>query len=101
MSKKRKVRKSKEIKFKVALEAIKGSKTVSQIAKEYDVHPEQITQWKSELLDNGSTLFNSKIEKKSSVDQKEVDSLYKTIGQQTTELNFLKKNLGMSTDWKD
>ena len=83
MSKKRKVRKSKEIKFKVALEAIKGSKTVSQIAKEYDVHPEQITQWKSELLDNGSTLFNSKIEKKSSVDQKEVDSLYKTIGQQT------------------
>ena len=101
MSKKRKVRKSKEIKFKVALEAIKGSKTVPQIAKEYNVHPEQITQWKSELLDNGSNLFNSKSEKNSSVDQKEVDSLYKTIGQQTTELNFLKKNLGMSTDWKD
>ena len=78
-----------------------AAQAIAEIAKEYNVHPEQITQWKSELLDNGSNLFNSKSEKNSSVDQKEVDSLYKTIGQQTTELNFLKKNLGMSTDWKD
>ncbi len=101
MSKKRKTRKSKELKFKISLEAIKGSKTLSQIGKEYDVHPDQITQWKNELIENGANLFNSNSSKSTANESKEIASLYKTIGKQTIEIDFLKKNLGMSVDWKE
>lgn len=101
MSKKRKTRKSKELKFKIALEAIKGSKTLSQIGKEYDVHPDQITQWKNDLIENGADLFDSNPTKSPDSESKEIESLYKTIGKQTIEIDFLKKNLGMSPDWKE
>ena len=42
---------TKEFKFKVAIEAIKGQKQIAEIAEEYKVHPNQITQWKKELRD--------------------------------------------------
>ena len=44
-------------KAKVALEAIKGNKTVNEIAQEYGVHPTQVGQWKKELLENAGSLF--------------------------------------------
>jgi transposase-like protein len=53
MTKKRQ-RRSADFKFRLALEATKEQKTLSQLASEYEVHPTQITQWKKQLLDGGS-----------------------------------------------
>ena len=47
-------------KAKVALEAIKGAKTINEIAQEFGVHPTQVSQWKKELLDNAGSLFEGK-----------------------------------------
>ena len=53
----KRVRRSKELKFKVALEAIRGEKQLAQIAEEYHVHPQQVTQWKKELMEKGPELL--------------------------------------------
>jgi len=47
-------------KARVALEAIKGEKTISEIAGQYEVHPNQIVKWKKQLLENVSSLFSKK-----------------------------------------
>lgn len=47
--KEKRMYRTKEMKFKIALEAIKGQKQVSEIAEEYQVHPNQVTQWKGEV----------------------------------------------------
>lgn len=93
MSKKR-MKRSKELKFKVALEAIKGDKQLSQIAAEYNVHPNQIVQWKKQLLEKGASVFDSKENNQSSAD-KEKEQLFKTVGKQQIMIEFLKKNLGI------
>ena len=93
MSKKR-MKRSKELKFKVALEAIKGDKQLSQIAAEYNVHPNQIVQWKKQLLEKGASVFDSKENNQSSAD-KENEQLFKTVGKQQIMIEFLKKNLGI------
>ena len=54
---KQRQRRSAQFKFQVALEALKEQKTLSQLAGEYGVHPTQITQWKKQLLDGGTSLF--------------------------------------------
>ena len=79
------------LKSKVAIEAIKGLKSISELASEYDVHPQMITTWKKELLENASKLFTkgSKLKKKPA--HKEEESLYKKIGQLQMEVDFLKK----------
>jgi transposase-like protein len=48
-----------QFKLRVALEAAKGLKTLSQIASEYKVHPNQVSSWKKQLLEGGSSLFSS------------------------------------------
>jgi len=48
-------------KAKVALEAVKGTKTVNEIAQEYGVHPTQVAQWKKELLTNAGSLFEGSV----------------------------------------
>ncbi len=93
MSKKR-MKRSKELKFKVALEAIKGDKQLSQIAAEYNVHPNQIVQWKKQLLEKGASVFDSKENNQSSAD-KEKEQLFKTVGKQQIMIEFLKKKLGI------
>lgn len=47
-------------KLKVALEAVKGTKTINEIAQEHGVHPNQVSQWKKELLENAGGLFECK-----------------------------------------
>jgi len=86
--------KSKDASFKarVALEAIRGEKTVAQIASEYDVHPNQIGQWKKKLLENLPSLFSDK-RKTRNKSQEELESeLYRQIGQLKVELEWLKKS---------
>ena len=54
---KQRQRRSALFKFQVALEALKEQKTLGQLASEYQVHPTQITQWKKQVLDGGTSLF--------------------------------------------
>jgi len=78
-------------KAKVALEAIKKEKTVSQLSSEYGVHPNQIQQWKKQMLSELPGIF-SRNGKRSKEDKEALtDELYKQIGQLKVELDWLKK----------
>lgn len=93
--KRKRTRRDKEFKFKVALEAIRGEKQISELASEFGVHPQQITQWKKELLEKGPELFSSKSGNDAKKVQKERDKLYKIIGHQQVRIDWLKKTLGI------
>lgn len=85
-------------KAQVALSAIKGEKTMSQISSDHQVHPTQVGLWKKQALDNFSELFrdNRKKEKQEKLDQQEqLDNLYRVIGQRDIELDWLKKKLSI------
>lgn len=77
----------------VALAAIKGDKTVSQIASAYEVHPTQVQNWKKIVQENLSELFADKRRKEGKPERELIDELYKTIGQRDIELGWLKKKL--------
>jgi len=79
------------LKAKVALEAIKGEKTIAQLASEYGVHPNQIGQWKKRLLEGLPGLFSDKRKKKEKDSEELSDELYRQIGQLKVELDWLKK----------
>lgn len=81
----------------VALEAIKGDKTVSQIASLYEVHPTQVQQWKKILRENVSAVFADKRRKEDAPNELLIDELYKTIGQRDIELGWLKKKLRLES----
>jgi putative transposase len=81
-------------KAKVALAALKGDKTIAELAREYEVHPNQITQWKKQLLDSLPEVF-SRRRKHEQRDQETLTSeLYQQIGQLKVELDWLKKKSG-------
>ena len=84
-------RRSAQFKFEVALEAAKGLETASQIASDREIHPNQISQWKNQLLEEGVSIFRNKTflkEKKQTEREKE---LYEQIGRLKMELEWLKK----------
>lgn len=83
-------------KAKVALEAIKGTQTINEIAQAYGVHPTQVSQWKKELLTNAGSLFEGKRGPKPVNAQSDPDRLYAKIGQLNMELEWLKKKSGIS-----
>ena len=92
MSKKRRNHSS-SFKAKVALATLKGDKTISELAEQFDIHPNQIQQWKRKLLDNADEVFNSNKEK-NSIDKTDVKQLHAKIGQLTMENDFLSHVLG-------
>ena len=79
-------------KAKVAIEAIKGTKTINEIAQEHGVHPNQVSQWKKDLLENAGSLFESKRGLKVVNAQSDPDRLYAKIGQLNMELDWLKSS---------
>ena len=95
MTKKRKHYQA-EFKFQMGLEAAKGLKTINQLASEHDVHPNQISQWKRQLLVEGATLFgNGSVKQQRQAAQVETD-LYEQIGRLKMELEWLKKSARLS-----
>jgi putative transposase len=84
-------RHSAEFKFKVAIEAAKGLQTASQIASERGVHPNQITQWKKQLLEEGSGIFRQKDSLKEKKQAEREKELYEQIGRLKMELEWVKK----------
>jgi transposase-like protein len=92
MPRKKRRRHSPELKAKVALEAIKGLKTASELATEYEVHPVQISQWKRQLLDEVPEIFERGRKKRDAATSaaKEAD-LYEQVGRLKMELEWLKK----------
>ena len=92
MSKSRK-RYSSEFKAKVALEALKGLKTIPELAQAYGVHPTQITQWKQRLREGAAELFGRDRGKAVQAQEAEAAVLYEKIGRQNMELEWLKKKV--------
>ena len=80
----------KELKARVALEAIKGEKTIAQISSEYEIHSNMITKWKKQLKENVSDIFIRKNEQEPDAERK-IDNLYKEIGRMQVENAWLKK----------
>lgn len=81
-------------KTKVVLEALKERETIQQLASKFELHPNQISQWKSEFLSKAEDVFGKNIEEDKTSAEAEKDALYGKIGRLQTEVDFLKKVLG-------
>lgn len=81
-------------KAKVALAAIKGEKTLAELGVQYDVHTNQITQWKSELIMRSTEIFATAAERMKAATVPDIGSLHAKIGQQAMEIDFLAVALG-------
>lgn len=84
-----------EFKAKVVLEALRGERTLNEIAGEYGVHPLQISQWKKVALEGLPTLLSSRRGTQSKEEEALKAALYQQIGQLKVELDWLKKKVGL------
>jgi putative transposase len=84
---------SAEFKAKVALEAIKGQKTLNELAALHAVHPNQITNWKKQVLDEIPAIFSNRRAHDKQSEEELQAHLYQQIGQLKVELDWLKKKL--------
>lgn len=81
-------------KAKVALEAIKGLRTINEIAAEYEIHPNQVTKWKKQVLEDLPNIFSNGRAKRDITDEAVKNRLYEEIGRLKVELDWLKKKTG-------
>ena len=80
-------------KARVALEVIKGEKTLAQISSEYGAHANQVSKWKQELLKGAAEIFRRKNGKQDNGQEEKIENLYKSIGELKVENDWLKKKL--------
>ena len=83
-------------KAKVALEAIKGQRTVQEIASHYEVHPSLVTHWKRQLLEGAAEIFSNGKRVAADADEELKAELYQQIGKLQVEVDWLKKKSGLS-----
>ena len=82
-----------QLKFKVALAATKGDKTLNELAGQYQLHPSQISEWKSQLLKEGASVFKSTTTARQREQEVLQTQLYEQIGRLQMELEWLKKKV--------
>ena len=85
---------SAEFKAKIALEALRGELTVSQLATKHGVHQTLIGDWRRQALDGLATVFSGKEEAKAGMREEDVEKLHAKIGQLVVERDFLAKAFG-------
>ena len=78
-------------KAKVALEALRGEKTIAQLSSEYGVHGNQIRQWKKKLVEELPAIFSDRRRRSEKEGEELTSELYRQIGQLKVELDWLKK----------
>ena len=86
-----------EEKAKIVIEILKEEKTLNEIAAEYEIHPNQLSRWKAEFLNNAGRAFSKETDEVEKVKQsfdKEKDELLRQIGQLSYEVTWLKKKSG-------
>ena len=82
-------------KSKIALEAVREEKTLSELSGQYEVHPNQISNRKRHLIKHAGELFEDKRRKGEKEKDELIEELYKQVGQQKVELDWLKKKFGV------
>ena len=90
-------RHSAAFKARVALEAAKQTKTIAELAKAYQVHPVQISQWKKQLLDGIEAIFRDGRQREREAGQAIQAELYEKIGRLNMEIEWLKKSVARCT----
>jgi transposase-like protein len=80
-----------QFKFQVALDAAKGTKTLNELASRYELHPSQISEWKSQLLKEGASVFSTSTTRQQKEQEALQADLYEQIGRLQMELEWLKK----------
>ena len=75
------------------MEAAKGQETVNRIAAKYEIHPSQVSQWKRQLLDEGTAVFSTANERKQREQEALQTDLYEQIGRLKMDLEWLKKKV--------
>jgi transposase len=86
---------SNEFKAKVALAALRGDKTLSELASEFEVHPTQVTAWRNELKERALEIFGTSRDRAGKDKNELIEELYKTLGKMKVEHDWLKKKLNV------
>ncbi|MCB2187800.1 MAG: transposase [Deltaproteobacteria bacterium] len=94
MSKAKRRRFSAEFKAKVALEALKGEQTLSELAVRYEIHPNMIAQWKRQAAEGLVEVFSGKAGRSDVAGEAQIRELHAKIGQLTIERDFLARASG-------
>lgn len=94
MTKRKRRNHSPSFKAKVAMAAIRGDKTLAEIAQQYDVHPNQIQDWKKRLMSEAEHVFENGNGNPGNSSEEKVQELHAKIGELTMERDFLSKALG-------
>jgi transposase-like protein len=87
---------SADLKAKIAIEAVKGQRTIQEIASHYSIHPNQVTQWKKQLVESAAEAFSHGRDHAAEADEQMKSELYQQIGKLQVELDWLKKKSGLS-----
>jgi transposase len=81
-----------EFKARVAIEALKNARTIQEIAKEFEIHPVQVSEWKKQMLESAPDAFGAGRKKPGAEDfEQQRERLHAKIGQQAVEIDFLRK----------
>jgi len=87
---------TKEYKAKVAIEALKGQRTINELAQEFGVHASQINRWKKDLLETAPEIFSQNKDREAKRVEAERDLLFRKVGQLQVENDWLKKKSGQT-----